>query len=73
MQKITKKDYEELKNKIQILSKFLNGGKGSGNWRNRTTHYTFIIFGILGILISTPSISSKNQVLIADRIIDMLL
>ncbi len=32
MQKITKKDYEELKNKIQILSEFLNGGKGSGNW-----------------------------------------
>ena len=32
MQKITKKDYEELKNKIQILSKFLNGGKGSGNF-----------------------------------------
>lgn len=32
MQKITKKDYEELKNKIQILSEFLNGGKDSGNW-----------------------------------------
>ena len=32
MQKITKKDYEELKNKIQILSEFLNGGKGSGNF-----------------------------------------
>lgn len=32
MQKITRKDYEELKNKIQILSEFLNGGKGSGNW-----------------------------------------
>jgi hypothetical protein len=32
MQKITKKDYEELKNKIQILSEFINGGKGSGNF-----------------------------------------
>lgn len=32
MQKITKKEYEELKNKIQILSEWLNGGKGSGNF-----------------------------------------